>query len=40
MALGLNGQEVGQMLKNLFNRVLDDPKINTKDDLTKLVKYL
>ena len=38
-ALGINpGPEMGNILRNLLDLVLDDPSLNTKEQLTKLVK--
>jgi tRNA nucleotidyltransferase/poly(A) polymerase len=32
------GKKVGELLKYLYDKVLDDPELNTKDNLTKLLK--
>lgn len=38
MALGLSGKDVGIVLKNLLEQVIDEPKLNTKETLIELAK--
>ncbi|SER86589.1 CCA tRNA nucleotidyltransferase [Lachnobacterium bovis] len=34
------GKELGEMLRNLFNKVLDEPELNEKEKLVEMVKKL
>jgi tRNA nucleotidyltransferase (CCA-adding enzyme) len=37
--LGVNpGKEIGDVLRKLFEKVLDSPELNEKEKLTKIVK--
>jgi tRNA nucleotidyltransferase (CCA-adding enzyme) len=34
------GPRVGQILNELFERVTDDPKLNTRENLTKIAREI
>ncbi len=40
MALGYTGKKIGEIKNTLLDHVLDEPKLNSKSELEKLIKLL